>query len=460
MKSQLDLRRCGVFVFAMFLGNIFTGCSNNTPSQKILAAQKIKHVIVIMQENRSFDHYFGTFPGAEGIPTDKNGNFIVCVNDPKTGACVKPYHLTADKNYGGPHNAVHAAADIDGGKMDGFIAEAEIAQKGCADPNNPQCFVNGASVDVMGYHTDAEIPNYWAYAKNFVLQDHLFQPNASWSQPEHLFLVSGWAAQCVADNPMNCSSELTGPFGYTATGTTALQYPWTDLTYLLHKANVSWKYYLSEGNDPHCGGDPEECQPIQQLAAVPSIWNPLPSFDTVNENNQLGNIVPVDQFYQDVQNGQLPSVSWIAPSSEVSEHPAALVSAGQTYVTALVNTVMKSQYWDSTVIFLSWDDWGGFYDHVVPPVVDENGYGLRVPGMVISPYAKHGYIDKQVLSHDAYLKFVEDLFLDSQRIDPNTDGRPDSRTTVRENVKELGNLLADFDFNQTPQPTLILQPTP
>ncbi len=117
---------------------------------------------------------------------------------------------------------------------------------------------------------------------------------------------------------------------------------------------------------------------------------------------------------------------------------------------------MQGPDWNSTAIFLSWDDWGGFYDHVAPPNVDENGYGLRVPGIVISPYAKRGYIDHQTLSHDAYVKFIEDDFLGGQRLDPKTDGRPDPRPTVRENATQLGNVANDFDFSQTPRVPMVL----
>jgi phospholipase C len=214
------------------------------------------------------------------------------------------------------------------------------------------------------------------------------------------------------------------------------------------------------GNEPDCASGADTCAPVPQNSNTPGIWNPLPWFDTVKADNQLGNIQNVNNFYTQAQKGTLPAVSWVVPSSAVSEHPPAKVSVGQTYVTSLVNAVMKSPDWDSTAIFLTWDDWGGFYDHVVPPKVDELGYGLRVPGIVISPYAKQGYVDNQTLSFDAYAKFIEDDFLNSQRLDPATDGRPDPRTTVRENVKILGDLTNDFDFNQKPRPPVLLPEQP
>ncbi len=160
------------------------------------------------------------------------------------------------------------------------------------------------------------------------------------------------------------------------------------------------------------------------------------------------------------KNGTLPAVSWITPSGDVSEHPPAKVSAGQTYVTGLINAIMKSPDWNSTVILLSWDDWGGFYDHVNPPSVDQNGYGLRVPAMVISPFSKAGYIDHQTLSHDAYNKFIEDVFLNGQRIDPKTDGRPDPRPDVRENMPQLGSIFNHLNFNQAPLQPLLLNAHP
>jgi phospholipase C len=310
----------------------------------------------------------------------------------------------------------------------------------------------------MGWHDARQIPNYWAYAQNFVLQDMMFEPNSSWSLPSHLFMVSAWSAKCsIPADPMSCVNALNGPSGLDVSKN---DYAWTDLTYLLYKANVSWGYYLSNGSEPDCEDDAMLCAAKPQSANVPGIWNPLPAFDTVKQDNQLGNIQQVDQFLAAAKTGTLPDVAWVVPDGQVSEHPPASIKAGQAYVTGLINAIMQGPDWNSTAIFLAWDDWGGFYDNVVPPKVDINGYGLRVPGLVISPYAKKGFIDSQTLSFDAYLKLIEDIFLNGQRLNPATDGRPDPRPTVRENVPQLGDLLGDFDFSQAPRAPLVLPTNP
>jgi phospholipase C len=431
---------------------------------------KIKHVVIIMQENRSFDQYFGTFPGADGIPgLAGNPGTVPCVHDPVNGGCVKPFHDTNDKNFGGPHGAANATADMNcttpathnGCAMDGFVAQAEKGQSCTStDPNCSPCTTDTQSkcIDAMGYHDGGEIPNYWAYAENFVLQDHMYEPNASWSLPQHLFQVSEWSAFCTDPlNPASCTNALENPNPSDGLD----HYAWTDLTYLLHQQNVSWGYYVFQGTEPDCEDDAAmTCAPVQQGPKTPGIWNPLPSFTDVAQDGQLGNIQSLSNFFAAASTGTLPAVSWIDPNGKVSEHPTALVSAGQTYVTGLVNAIMRSPDWDSTAIFLSWDDWGGFYDHAVPPAADLNGYGLRVPGIVISPYAKAGVIDSQTLSHDAYNKFIEDDFLGGQRLDPATDGRPDPRPDVRENSPILGEETADFDFTQAARPPLVLPVCP
>ena len=417
---------------------------------------KIRHVVIIMQENRSFDSYFGTYPGADGIPM-KNGVPTVCSPDPKTHVCVKPYHDRSDRNAGGPHDTVNTLHDVDNGKMDGFEAQARKGRYvACRHTDNPGCSLTPRDPDVMGYHDWHEIPNYWAYARNFVLQDHMFEADESWSLPAHLSLVSGWTARCSKHgDPMSCRSVVNAPFGATGGGQ-KVDYPWTDLTWLLHRYHVSWRYYVANGSQPDCADNKMFCPHVPQSARTPGIWNPLPRFDDVQQDHQLGNIQPLDDFFHAAGAGKLPAVTWITPSQQVSEHPPGLVTAGQTYVTHLIDAIMNGPDWKSTAIFLAWDDWGGFYDHVKPPRVDGEGYGIRVPALVISPYARKGYIDHQTLSSDAYLKFIEDDFLHGRRIDPRTDGRPDSRPGVRENVKILGNIGNDFDFDQKPRPPLIL----
>jgi phospholipase C len=483
---------------------------------------KIKHVVIIMQENRSFDSFFGTYPGADGIPA-RNGQFTVCVPDPRTKGCDKPYHDPSLVNGGAGHNLSDSIADVDGGKMDGFVKSAEDAStRGCSTtPPTPVCLPSSPP-DIMGYHDAREIPNYWTYAKDFVLQDHMFESVDSWSLPAHLFLVSGWSAHCTSTNPDSCANDpeqaaaaaqglnikdlppafrsCMAAHGVTKLSSTSVTdpkviaageaclryltpaqlqlllgnggdelaqlslYSWTDLTYLLHKANVSWSYYVQSGIQPDCDDNPDEtaagCAPVAQGAQTPSIWNPLPSFTDVKQDGQLGDIKNLSAFYTAAEHGTLPAVSWIAPTQANSDHPPANLATGQAYVTNLINTVMKGPDWNSTAIFLAWDDWGGFYDHVVPPSVDQNGYGLRVPALVISPYARQGYIDHQTLSFDAYNKFIEDDFLRGARLDPATDGRPDPRPDVRENASILGNLAADFDFSQPPRAAVLLPTHP
>jgi phospholipase C len=440
---------------------------------------RIKHVVIIMQENRSFDQYFGTYPGADGIPgLAGNPGAPPCVPDPAhSGTCVQPFHDLADKNFGGPHGVGAAVADTDctdfasraGCKMDGFVSQAESGSNCGTNPTNPQCSpcsaqTAGACNDTMGYHDGGDIPNYWTYARDFVLQDHMFEPNASWSLPQHLYMVSEWSAACTnALDPFSCASALQDPNpDATPAGPNngSLQYAWTDLTYLLHKDDISWGYYIFQGSEPDCEQDQNmTCSSVPLKVHTPGIWNPLPSFTDVVQDQQVGNVQTLSNFFTAARDGTLPSVSWITPTSKVSEHPTALVSAGQTYVTGLVNAIMNGPDWNSTAIFLTWDDWGGFYDHEVPPAIDQNGLGLRVPGIVISPYAKQGFIDHQALSHDDYNKFIEDDFLGSQRLDPATDGRPDPRPDVRENVAP-GDLTSDFDFGQPPRAPVILPVCP
>jgi phospholipase C len=431
-----------------------------TPALGASGIHKIKHVVIIMQENRSFDNYFGTYPGALGIPM-RHGVPTTCMPDPLRHRCVRPFHDPKDVDYGGPHEQMAFTTDYDNGRMDGFIRSRET----CTNGLDPKDCIALLTLDMMGYHDQREIPNYWNYANKFVLQDHMFEPNASWSLPAHLYLVSEWSARCsLAGNPFSCNNDIEAPGIPTDIGpphdSSPPIYAWTDLTYLLHRHNVSWAYYLKKGPEPDCENAQVFCQYQDQSPRTPGIWNPLPSFDTVKSDNQLGNIKDTSAFYTAARTGRLPSVSWVIPSGQVSEHPTASIKRGQAYVTSLINAIGRSPDWDSTAVFLAWDDWGGFYDNVRPPKIDQNGYGFRVPGLVISPYARRHFIDHQQLSFDAYAKFIEDDFLGGRRLNPKTDGRPDPRPTVRENAKGLGNLATDFNFAQKPRKPVILPQFP
>jgi phospholipase C len=437
---------------------------------------KIKHVIIIEQENRSFDNFFGTYPGAVGIPMT-DGVPIACLPNPATHGCTRPYHDKNDVDGGGPHGEPNAIADVDGGKMDGFIVQRDVASKGAKAAchkgiQDPACYIGSAALpDAVGYHTAAELPNYWTYAKDFVLDDHMFEPVKSWSLPDHLYLVSAWSAKCRNASPTTCVNNAGGPVSLQqmqtavdqalSTGTADVVAAWTDITWLLYVHHVSWAYYVQSGEQPDCTNDSAEvCTPVPQSYQTPGIWNPLPIFTDVQKDHQMKNIQPINSYFAAAKAGTLPAVSWVAPSQLDSDHPPASIHNGQAYVTALINAAMESPDWNSTAIFLQWDDWGGFYDNVVPPRVDRNGYGLRVPALVISPYARSGYIDHETLSSDAYLKFIEDDFLGGARLNPRTDGRPDPRPDVREDETILGNMINDFNFGQQPRLPVLLPTNP
>ena len=442
----------------------------------------IQHVIIIMQENRSFDSYFGTFPGANGIPP---GTCIPLRPTQPGQGCVTPFHDPHDVNTGGPHSAPAAKTDADNGittqAMDGFVYEQTLGlAKNCgASPGGgvADCGIAtpGANRhDAAGYHTDAEIPNYWAYAEHFVLQDSLFEGVRNSSLPSHLDLTSEWSALCTQPGVLSSCTTSLAPVPPSGT---KIVYPWVNLFQLLDANSISWKYYLGVGTEPDCEDDEMTCAPQRQTAGVLSLWNPVPGFASVEAQGAsylAAHNPPLDQFLVDVAQGTLPQVAWIVPSNTYSEHPTNGVTAGMEYVTSLVNAVMQSPYWNNTAVFIAWDDWGGFYDHVVPPIVDRNsttsapvqGFGFRVPGLMISAYARPGYIDHSVLSMDSYATFIEDVFMNGTRLDPVAMGQPDNRPDIRDaltsvtfpngDTMPIGSLMDEFDFTQAPLNPLVL----
>jgi phospholipase C len=422
---------------------------------------KLDHLIFIVQENRSFDHYFGTFPGADGLPRDGAGGFDVCVPNQFLGGCSRPYRSTSQRFVAGPHDDVASDVDVNDGAMDGFIRVLNTRQTNCwAVPSGQGCDrITGpdGQPDVMSYVDDQMIPNYWTYAREFVLEDRMFAPTDSYTLPAHLFLMSGWSAVCAdPQDVQTCTShigleleEQIWRYGEDPI------YGWTDITRLLDAGDVTWGFYVGGGTcwlDPPCPPDPRPY--------TTSTRNVVPGFVASQATDLTDNILAYRRFLRAAASGDLPAVSWIMPAAGNGEHPAnraSTIRKGQAHVTEMINAVMRGPDWESSAVFLTWDDWGGFYDHVVPPVVDVNGYGLRVPGLVISPYAKRGFIDHQTLSFDAYLKFIEDRFLSGERL-PGKPAEP--RPTVREDLAILGDLRRSFDFTQDPRPPLILDTHP
>jgi phospholipase C len=295
----------------------------------------------------------------------------------------------------------------------------------------------------MGYHTCAEIPVYCGYAQQGTLADNHFAAGNSFSVMAHLYLVSAWSAVCsVHGDPMSCKSS--GNFHQFDP-----DYAWTDITWLLHAHGVSWGYFLY-GNG-HGSMSPEEDQgdgeaPGPDDLTQVSAWNPLPGFDDVRLDGENQNIQVGANFITAAGSGTLPAVSWVVPPFKASDHPENSIAQGQAWVQKQVNAALNGPDASSTLILLTWDEWGGFYDHVIPPVVDFGGYGFRTPLILIGPMVKPNYIDHQLLTSDAYLKLIEDVFLGSERIDVN-DGRPDPRPDVREIAPGLGDLRNDLIGN-------------
>jgi len=447
------------------------------------AKEHIKHVIVIMQENRSFDNYFGKYQPRKYIfdknvgPQDQQIDTIPSgiTFDDGNGKTMSPAHSLKILQEGGDH--FWGAAKICLGfaendrtsmylKPENFIA----ASKNVTDPVP-------TAVDLMGYHTIDEIPSYYRLADNFVLQDHMFEPVPSWSHPSHLYLFSCWSAnkQGVTDIDMP-------PMNY--------KYGWNSLANLIdqHFPNsvpnwavwqgVGWSWNpMPPPGQPYefCGSfaNPDDPNYSGNKKITTTFWNPLQFFKDVTTaksdqfplyNNSYGNYSVWKFFDRLSANGadNLPAVSWIVPDDNVSEHSRVKypLTDGHAYVITIIQKIMaNTDLWKSCAIFLAWDDWGGLYDHVRPPKpledpkgVDPDGnplsYGIRVPGLFISPWTRNGFVDRQQLSFDSYARFIEDLFCNGDRIALDN-GRP---STPRENEPCLGNLLYECDFSNDQDP--------
>ena len=335
------------------------------PSASPTPTTPIKHVVVLMQENHTFDNYFGTYPGANGPPAS------TCMpRDPTTpsSGCVAPYHLPSRRTVDLSHGTDVAAVALDNGKLDGFIAAQNKR--------------NLPGETAMGYYDGSDLPFYWNLASTSVLADRFFSSDIGGSRENHMFWVAGQA----------------GDPSVPAKG-----YAFDTIFDRLQAAGVDWKFYV-QNYDPsitfrNLTGDPQDSQ---------TIWVPLLNFNRFLDDPKLSSrIVDVSQYHEDLANGTLPAVAFIAPSG-ASEHPPGDVAIGQVYGASQVMALMESSSWSSSLFVLLWDDWGGWYDHVLPPSVDANGYGMRVPALFMSPYASAGRIDSTTYDFTSVLRFIED----------------------------------------------------
>ncbi len=363
----------------------------------------IKHLVVLMQENHTFDNYFGTYPGANGIPAGTE--MPVDPSNPAAGYIV-PWHIGNATITDLSHSASTFRDQYDNGKMDGFVSA-----------------LNSRNQDgklTMGYYNEQDIPYYWNLADNFVLFDQFFSSAKDGSFANHMYWVAGIPP--VAPKGVNLSDVLANI---------------PTIFDRLQAAGVSWKFYV-QNYDPTITYRNEGASGNR---ASQVIWVPLLNFDRfIDDPNLSSHIVDLDQYYIDLHNDTLPSVAYIVPSG-ASEHPPSSLASGQRFVKAIIQELMRSTAWDSSAFILAYDDWGGWYDHVTPTQVDQYGYGPRVPVILVSPYAKAGYIDHTVLDFTSVLKFIEQNW----NISP---------LAARDG--NANNFSSAFDFNQSPRLPIFL----
>ena len=363
----------------------------------------IQHIVFIIKENHTFDSYFGTFPGANGATTGKL----------HTGEVIPLMHLPDPPPHDICHDWFSAHTAIDGGIMDGFDLI-------CDDS------------DLLSYSqfNQADIPNYWSYATTFVLSDNMFSSLAGPSFPNHLYTIaaqSGGAIQVPVASTWGCDANPGGTVAVmNSSGQITSQFPCFDFQTLadsLQAAGITWKYYAPGYKEPGY------------------IWSALDAIKHIRMGPLWAtNVVPDTQFVTDAAGGNLPAVSWVVTGAG-SEHPTADVCKGENWTVQQVNAIMQGPNWNSTAIFITWDDFGGFYDHVPPPTLDIYGLGPRVPLLIISPYALAGHISHTQYEFSSFLRFVELRF----GLTPLT-----SRDTAANDMTD------SFNFLQTPLAPLVL----
>jgi len=324
----------------------------------------IKHFVTLMQENHTFDNYFGSYPGADGTPAG------VCMPRGGSGGCVQPWHIGTTTVEDLDHRPETLERQLDGGRMDGFVT-AEAAAL-IDEPTLP-----------MGYYDRRDIPYYWNVASQYVLFDRNFTSAHAGSLSNHLYWISGRPGPADERIPVN---------GFTA----------PTIFDRLQRAGISWKFYVESYDRSLTFRSRGLDDTGSQLVRCPL----LDYARFVDDPALNRHIVPLEDYYRDLEADTLPAVSFIVPSGS-SEHPPGSPAAGQALVSNLVSGLMRSSSWSSSAFMWSYDESGGWYDHVRPPAVDRHGYGFRAPALLISPYARRGVVDHTQIDFTSQLKFIQ-----------------------------------------------------
>lgn len=416
-----------IALLTMFSLSSIIGLGLARQSQPVYAQIPIKHIVYMVKENHSFDNYFGAFPGVNGATTGRAKIHGVDKVIPLNPALDQPSDYC--------HLFQCAQTDYDGGQMDAFNLE------GLNPPVGASCNISPYGCYQVG--SQSFIPNYWKLAQNYVLNDNAFSALRGPSFPNHLYTVAAASGPDISrsaiNNPTNHGKD---GWGCDAPSASRVQlyngsqvfpcFSFPTLADEMQAAHISWKYYAATNNDHGY------------------VWSALDAFQSIRRSNLWQtNVVPYTQFAQEARSGQLPAFSWLTTPVQYSEHPPASTCLGEDWTSKQINAVMQGPDWLSTVIVLTWDDYGGFYDHVPPQNVDQLGLGFRVPYMVISPYAyaqgnpSHPHIDHTALDLTSVLDFAELIF----------------------NLPHLGSrkwsgqaLLSALDFSQIHDPKVILPP--
>ncbi|GGL89782.1 alkaline phosphatase family protein [Micromonospora yangpuensis] len=400
------LTSAAALLLALLLANLApAGAALAAPAAGRATTTPIDHFIFLMQENHTFDNYFGTREGVDGIPKD------VCmpVKAGQPEPCVTPFHIGDLGAIDLDHSAEAFRQQYNGGRMDGFVEGVSSQGK------------DGKMA--MAYYDDRDLPFYWNVADEYVLFDRFFSSSNSGSIRNHMYRVTG------------------GP-GAAGKAETIPAQGWGDIPTIfdrLEAAGISWKFYVQNYDPTITFRSRVEEENIDRGAQV--IWVPLLAYARYVDDPRLSSkIVDLDEYYTDAATGNLPAVSFVAPSGN-SEHPPGNIASGQNLVRSLITQLMRSPAWPSSAFLWSYDDWGGWYDHVKPPQVDRYGYGFRVPTLLVSPYARRGYVDSTTLDFTSALKFIQ----------VNWGVEP-----LAERDAKAETFLGAFDFRSPPRPAVLL----